>query len=239
MSTATIERKIELQMTKGIIYILTNPCLDGWIKIGMTERDGIEKRLQELNNPSNIPLTFHCYATYEVDDPSEVEKCIHGLIDTVDDSLHAREKLANGKIREREFFRISPEKAYKIFENIAILRNDRKYLKRSVPTEEQLQEEEIAEYKIKGPKSSFKSLGINPGEEISFLYDETIVAKVVDEKNVEYEGENRSVTALARKLLTEKGSGKYNNLNGWRYFVKDGVILSELRERLENSETDE
>jgi hypothetical protein len=24
-------------MGKGIVYILTNPCLDGWVKIGMTD----------------------------------------------------------------------------------------------------------------------------------------------------------------------------------------------------------
>lgn len=30
-------------MSNGIVYILTNPCLDGWVKIGMTERNDIEK----------------------------------------------------------------------------------------------------------------------------------------------------------------------------------------------------
>ena len=29
-------------MEKGFVYILTNPCLDGWVKIGMTERDDID-----------------------------------------------------------------------------------------------------------------------------------------------------------------------------------------------------
>ncbi|RHU76804.1 GIY-YIG nuclease family protein [Butyribacter intestini] len=51
-------------MEKGFVYILTNPCLDGWVKIGMTERDDIESRLRELNSPTNIPLSYRCYATY-------------------------------------------------------------------------------------------------------------------------------------------------------------------------------
>ena len=42
-------------MEKGLVYILTNPCLDGWVKIGMKERDDIESRLRELNSPTNIP----------------------------------------------------------------------------------------------------------------------------------------------------------------------------------------
>ena len=29
-------------MEIGFVYILTKPCLDGWVKIGMKERDDIE-----------------------------------------------------------------------------------------------------------------------------------------------------------------------------------------------------
>lgn len=61
-------------MPKGIVYILTNPRLDGWVKIGMTDRNDIEHRLRELNTPSNLPLSYRCYATYEVESPAEVEK---------------------------------------------------------------------------------------------------------------------------------------------------------------------
>ena len=56
-------------MSKGLVYILTNPCLDGWVKIGMTERNDIERRLQELNSPTNIPISYRCYAVYEVENP--------------------------------------------------------------------------------------------------------------------------------------------------------------------------
>ena len=51
-------------MEKGLVYILTNPCLDGWVKIGMTERDDIESRLGELNSPTNILLSYRCNATH-------------------------------------------------------------------------------------------------------------------------------------------------------------------------------
>ena len=105
-------------MSKGIVYILINPCLDGWVKIGMTERNDIDRRLKELNTPTNLPLSYRCYATYEVEQPLEVEKRIHSIIDRIDDTLHAREQLENGRIREREFFKISPETAYGIFKDI-------------------------------------------------------------------------------------------------------------------------
>ena len=228
-------------MSKGIVYILTNPCLDGWVKIGMTERNDIEQRLQELNAPPNIPLTFRCYAVYEVENPQAVEAKIHSIIDRVDDSLRAREQLSSGRIREREFFRISPETAYGIFKDIAALRGDTNQLKLYTPTEAQSQEQELAERKTKRSNNSFKLLGIGVGEEITFLYDDTITARVVDEKNrIEYGGASYSVTGLAGKILVEKYGWSDNlHVNGWRYFTKDGVTLSDMRSNIESAEADD
>ena len=52
-----------------------------------------------------------------------------------------------------------------------------------------------------------------------------------------YEGARYSVTALARKLLIEKHGWSENlHVNGWMYFIKDGISLSDLRDRIENTE---
>jgi len=227
-------------MATGLVYILTNPCLDGWVKIGMTERNDIENRLRELNAPPNIPLSYRCYAVYEVDNPQLVEKHIHSLIDRVDASLHARERLGNGRLRQREFFRISPETAYGIFYDVATLRNDRDRLRLYQPTEEQGQEEELADSRSRRSNNSFDLLHIPVGEEIMFMYDDSISAKVIDNKNhVEYQGEEFSVTALAQKLLVEKRGWTADiHVNGWRFFVKDGITLSDLRDQLESQEAD-
>lgn len=224
-------------MSRGLVYILTNPCLDGWVKIGMTERNDIERRLQELNSPPNIPLSYRCYATYEVENPLEVERRIHSLIDRVDDSLHAREQLNNGRIREREFFKISPETAYGIFKDIAVLRGDTNKLKLYTPTLDQSQEQELAENRTKRSNNSFELLNINIGEEISFLYDDTIIAKVLNNKNqIEFDGVQYSVTGLARKILFERFGWSENlHVNGWRFFTKDGISLSDLRDNIENA----
>ena len=219
------------------MYILTNPCLDGWVKIGMTELNDIERRLQELNSPPNIPLSYRCYATYEVENPLEVERRIHSLIDRVDDSLHAREQLNNGRVREREFFKISPETAYGIFKDIAALMGDANKLKLYTPTLDQSQELELAENKTKRSNNSFELLNIGVGEEISFLYDDTIIAKVLNKKNqVEFDGIQYSVTGLARKILFERFDWAENlHVNGWRFFAKDGISLSDLRDDIENA----
>lgn len=172
-------------MSKGLVYILTNPCLDGWVKIGMTERNDINKRLQELNSPTNIPLSYRCYAVYEVENPRDVDS-----------------------------------------------------LKLYVPTLTEAKEQAIAERKTKRSNNTFKLLNINIGEEITFLYDDTVNAKVVDDKNqVEYEDGVYSVTSLACKLLKERHGWSENlHVNGWMYFTKNGISLTDLRDSIENLE---
>ena len=229
-------------MSKGLVYILTNPCLDGWVKIGMTERNDIERRLRELNSPTNIPLSYRCYATYEVENPLDVEQRIHSLIDRVDNSLHAREQLNNGKIREREFFKISPETAYGILKDVAVLRGDMNKLKLYTPTAAQSHEQEIAECRTKrSSNNSFELLGINIGETVTFVYDDSIVAEVINNKNrLKFEEEEYSVTALAQKILFERfGWAENIKVNGWRFFVKNGMTLSDLRDVIESNCVDE
>ena len=87
------------------MYILTNPCLDGWVKIGMTELNDIERRLQELNSPPNIPISDRCYATYEVENPLEVERRIHSLIDRVDDSYTQENNLITEGLENESFLK--------------------------------------------------------------------------------------------------------------------------------------
>jgi len=219
-------------MTKGIVYILTNPCLDGWIKIGMTTKNDMKSRLDQLNTPTNIPLSFRVYAEYHVSNPKQVEKDIHKLIDMVDDSLHARETLASGRVREREFFQISPEKAYVIMSIIAKNRNDLGSLKLIQATEEEQQEEAVIKRR---PAFSFKMLGIPTGSELVFIRDESIICTVVDDNNqVDYQGEKTSLSALATKLLDWNSD---YSVQGPLYFTYEGESISDRRYRLEQSDT--
>ena len=99
----------------------------------------------------------------------------------------------------------------------------------------------MAENKTKRSNNSFKLLNIRVGEEINFLYDESIIVKVSSDKNqVEFDGESCSISALAIKILIEKYGWSENiQVNGWRYFTKDGIALSDLRDRIESTKIDE
>ena len=228
-------------MGKGIVYILTNPSLDGWVKIGMSTRNDIDARLAELNRPANIPLSYRAYAIYEVDKPHEVEKHIHSLFDIIDESLHARETLSSGRVREREFFRISPEKAFAVFMNVANLRGDMESLKRITPSEEQIEEEEISEQIDRRPNFKFSMLQIPVGSELRFLYDDSVVCHTKDMINkIEYEGVEYTLSGLARILVAEsRGINRSHSLAGPRYFTYQGSTLSDLRNTQERREVEE
>jgi len=220
-------------MKKGIVYILTNPSLDGWVKIGMSVRNNIEDRLAELNRPSNIPLSFRAYAVYEVENPQEVEKHIHNLFDIIDEDLHARETLSGGRIREREFFRISPEKAFAVFKSAALLRGDVQYLKLITPSGEQMEEEQLSLKAARRPNIKFSMFKIPVGTELKFIYDEECICHTKDMNNkIEYEGSEYSLSGLAGKLLRERhGWENTASVAGPRYFTYQGSTLSDLYNR--------
>lgn len=47
---------------EGIVYVLSNEAMPGLIKIGLTKRDELEARLNELYS-IGVPLPFTCIYT--------------------------------------------------------------------------------------------------------------------------------------------------------------------------------
>ena len=170
----------------------------------------------------------------------EVEKHIHRLFDTIDASLHAKEIMPSGRIREREFFRVSPEKAYAVFDIVSRLRGDNDCLKLIEPNEEQIEDERIAEQTARRPNFRFSMLEIPIGSELKFLYDEECVCCTKDEgTTVEYEGSDYSLSKLAGKLLAEKRKWNPGFQQGSKYFTYQDNTLEDLRNMRENREPNE
>lgn len=97
----------------GDIYIMVNPAFPDLVKIGYA--DNVSKRLRQFNRNSGLPDPFHVYATYKVKKRLEDLK-LHELIDSLDPDLrHAK---------NREFYEMSKEKAYKILTAIAEINGD-------------------------------------------------------------------------------------------------------------------
>lgn len=211
-------------MSKGIVYILTNPSMPEWVKIGYSEKECISDRIKSLNASTAIPLSFRVYATLETEDAKEVEQSIHRIIDAVDSELRAIELSDTGKDRVREFFQISPEKAFLILKEIAKYKNEQ--VDMTTPTDDELIQERKA--MNKRGRIKFKDIKIGIGTELIFLKDEIIKCVIVDDNNmVRYNNEIRSISNLASELLGY-------NANGNKYFLYDNETLWDRRIRLEN-----
>ena len=82
----------------NIVYVLTNPAMQGIVKIGMTDRPDVQRRMRELFT-TGVPLPFDCVIAREIEDreATEIERALH---------------IAFGPYRvnsSREFFEVEPE----------------------------------------------------------------------------------------------------------------------------------
>ena len=214
-------------MSKGVIYILTNPSFPQYVKIGYAS--DLQRRLRELNRSEALPYAFRAYATYDVDHKL-TDKALHELIDQLNPDLRTIETF-NGQKRTKEFFEMAPEDAYAILEAIARISGTSDRLHRVTPTGEQIEEEREAEETREAsrkPPCRFSMVGLKPGDRVVFTGDPEKVATVADDRRVEYEGVTTSLSALAEQLT---GSG--HAMQGPLYFTYEGETLADRRRRME------
>lgn len=186
----------------GVIYILTNPSFPDYVKIGYAT--DIEKRLVQLNRSECIPFAFRVYAIYEVSTPLQ-DKELHALIDRLNPELRAIDTF-DGKTRTKEFYAMSAEDAYALLESIAKLSGTMDKLKRLTPNGHEILDEQMAaevQEEVKERKSpfSFFKCGISVGAEIVLLGHPDVVATVKDDRQIEYNGKDYSLSALAQEIL--------------------------------------
>jgi len=219
-------------MTKGYIYIMTNPSFPDYVKIGYAE--DAKKRLKEANDSTWTPFAFRLYATYEVN-KYKADTDIHEIITIANPELRAVDNI-DGKIRKREFFKISPENAYRILEKLAsVSGTEDKLWKNSEWTIEDKEadieasnaKEEVFERK---GAFSFDKAGINVGEKVYFKYDQSIYAEVANGNKVKYQGKTYSLSGLALKLINQMPGYHWKSAQGSAFFTYNGVLLSDVRE---------
>ena len=212
---------------KGVIYILTNPSFPEYVKIGYAK--DIEQRLLQLNRSETIPFAFRVYATYDVVTPLS-DLILHDLIDGLNPDLRAIETF-NGKKRTREFYEMTPEYAYNILSSIAKLSGTESRLKRIKPEGHEVEDIKMAEEAEKAYRRgpfTFSSVGIDPGEIISFVPDLSITATVVDDKHIRIGETVTSLSGAAKSILHK------NALQGPKFWSYKGRILDDIRTEKEN-----
>ena len=195
---------------------MTNPCLHDMVKIGYVS--DVEARRKQLSTTA-LPFEYEIYATYETSGK------LHELIDTLNPKL----RLA----KNREFFAMSAEKAYRLLEAIAIISGSADKLKRVAPMQDEYvvtstrkQTHCQGSSGRKRPAINFKKCGIPVGAELVFIDDNSVRVTVVDaEKNkVEYNGTITSLSPLAEKLRNVSA------IQGTSVFTYNGKKITDIAE---------
>ena len=211
----------------GEIYILVNPAFPNLVKIGYA--DNVAKRVKTLNSNSGLPDPYHIYATYKVKKRLEDLK-LHKLIDSLDSDLrHAKNK---------EFYEMTPEKAYGILSAIAEINGDEDLLVLNPMaddffTEQDSEDAPSPRVKLR-PRMTFPALNIPMGATLVFAEDETITCTVNGRNTVAFEGKSYKLSALTRMLKKRNGTGNASGAyQGGLYFTYDGRRLTDIRNEMD------
>ena len=213
---------------QGYVYILTNPSFkDDWVKIGKSSRP-VNVRSKELDNTA-VPLPFTIYATLKTAKYNAAEHFIHKMIDMVAPDIRIR--------KGREFFNITPRKAYDILVLCSEQYDDGVVEIYDEDLLDEISSQDNAKSQIpieRSARLTFEMLGIPVGEELTFYSNNDITVKVVDKgSTVRYDDLELSLSAAARyineKLGTVNQSGAYQ---GGLWFKYKGETITDMRKRL-------
>jgi len=200
----------------GIVYILTNQSMPGYVKIGRSrDKKTLQNRILEFNSKTAVPLPFEFYYGVEVPDFVKIEAYAH--------------KSHNDKrIRGSEFFEVDPDQAKATLKisggEEVMLETDNKAL--NLEDQRALAE---AKEKIKN-RPYFLVLGIQKGETLTFLKDETITCEVADQEKtlVEFEDSAKISLSGSARAAFEKIGNPITTVQGAAHWCYNGKKLTEL-----------
>jgi hypothetical protein len=175
----------------GYVYILENEAMPGIYKIGVTGREDLDERINELyNGKTNIPLPFACVFACKVENYKNVEKIIHNAF------------LDNRVNPNREFFTINPDRVIPLLKHLQIEEATANIAEKINETVPETDKDASTNYSKKRPKFNFFEMGISIGEKIEFTKDDSFVeVPVISENRVKYNDIEYNLTRLTSELL--------------------------------------
>lgn len=198
-------------VSDGIVYILTNEAMPGYVKIGLTRKNDVGERVRQLDNTS-IPVPFECFYAASVPDCARLERTLHFVFG---------EKRAR---RSREFFTIDPDLAKAIIELVAEKPFSVSDVEQAI---DQTERREINEMKRRREVRTFTSLNIPMGATLTFSKDPEITCTVVKPRKVLFRGEEMSPSAAALRIVHEMGYD-WPAVSGMDYWEYEGVKLCRI-----------
>ncbi|MBR3477728.1 MAG: GIY-YIG nuclease family protein [Bacteroidaceae bacterium] len=174
--------------------------MPGLVKIGMTVRDDLQKRLYELYT-TGVPVPFKAVHASKVkkEDTRRIEQALH--IAFAPNRVNPR----------REFFHMEAERVIamlKVIEIEDVTDFTNKIIRQNLdPSELEAQtlateerEREEREQKKRRPTLNYHDLGIQDGDRLFWKDNQEVYVTVSGERKVSYKGEDYSLTAVTQKL---------------------------------------
>ena len=189
-------------MAKGIIYIMTT-AVSGLVKIGKTGTSNYAERMRflEANGYYNVSGLKRFFAM-ELEDYDDKESLLHEIF-----SKH--------QVGNSELFALDQDLVRQLllsFDGFVIYPD-------KVNKEKEF--DVVTAARKQGALFSFYRKGLQNGDEIRFIPDDSIVAVVVGEREVEYSDQNWKLSPLTYKIFEDKGqlnsSGAYQGANYWHH----------------------
>jgi len=196
----------------GFVYILKNEAMPGIYKIGVTGREELDARIDELYiGKTNIPLPFQCVFACRVKNYKDVEKIIHNAF--MDSRVNPN----------REFFTVEPDRVIPLLKHLQI---DDVTVDINKKIDQQIDSNDLEAIKNvvrKRPKFNFVEMGIPIGSKITLNdSDNPVEVEVIEERKVRYNGTDYWLSTLTSELL--KLNYNVPPLRYWRY---KGSLLTE------------
>lgn len=200
-------------MKKGIIYIMTT-AVSGLIKIGQTGTANYQERMRNLeaNGYYNVSGLKRFFAI-ELNDYNDKENLL-------------KEIFSKHQVGNSELFALD----YDLVRQLLLSFDGKVIYPKDINKEKEF--DEVSKAREQGVRFSFYKKGIKKGEEIVFIADKEITAKVVGEREVEYGGQTWKLAPLTYKIYEQKGklndSGAYQGAAYWQYKGKRLRDLSDI-----------
>lgn len=184
--------------------------MPGYVKIGKTAF--LEQRVRDLSRASGVPLPFEVFYAAKVRDMHEAEKLIH---DAFGDTRVAS---------NREFFKIAPERVVAALK-LAQVENITPHQDYVDSPEEQRALDQARKNRA---KFNFEMVKIPVGSMLTFTRNPEVTCRVINDTQIEYNGEIKSLSEAAKLAL-----GIDYSVAGTLYWEYEEETLDERRRRFE------
>ena len=198
---------------RGIVYILNNPSMPGYVKIGKTRN--LQSRLKQLDG-TNLPLPFNCIFAIEVDHYDRIEELAHNAFS------HARAR------SKREFFQIDEQQVI----SALMISGGKDVTPSMVSADDQESLDGLEKATERRSRFKFSMIGLIKGDVITYIKLPNVTAVVQSETTILFEDKEVSIYQATMSLLQRQGI-HWKSVQGQQYRDYEGETLSQMRRRIE------